>query len=190
MQRRTAYWRLPSFRAGRRSPGWQTIGEHADVAFPAEGGETRAGSCLLRAQPAREACHHVQVALNLYRDVSVISTSYCLHLLFKLELAAGEVQKAIAIHDQIDALLLEMTAAFSYPLHIARRADRIRRLRKRNPESSLGGRLARLGGGGEQRRTSGATNIGNAENAFLRGVRGGCTQRRRNGASRSRPVGF
>ncbi|MCO5188760.1 MAG: LuxR C-terminal-related transcriptional regulator [Anaerolineae bacterium] len=157
--------------SGRQALAWLAdYREHADVAFPAEGEVRRELAVVCyELNQLEEACHHVQVALNLYRDVSVISTSYCLHLLFKLELAAGEVQKAIAIHDQIDALLLEMTAAFSYPLHIARRADRIRRLRKAQPQNPAWEDALRGWAAAASRdETSGATNIGNAENAFLR----------------------
>ena len=121
--------------AGQQSVAWlESYRQDANQLFPAEGEVRRQLVAIFYEQnQLEEAQRQLDIAIELYRYIGPVSYLDCLHYLFLLTLARGDVETAVTIQQQAEPLINEMVTPHLKPFYAAKRGDRLRRLSLAQP---------------------------------------------------------
>jgi len=111
--------------------------QHDSHTYPAEG-EIRAqlGHIYYEQNKLQEAKNQLGRSLDLYRSTNNQMYASCLHTMFLVELAEGELYNAVQIHQEITPILNEFPPIL-YQRHLTNCIDRIRRLCRVQPKEKI-----------------------------------------------------
>jgi len=121
--------------AGLQGLAWLTMFKQQDTQlYPAEGEVRRElGIICYETNQLDEAIEHLRRGLDLFRHTNPENFATRLHYLFLVELARGEVVKAVHIHRQIEPILNELPP-IPYRIQAANKSERARRLSRAQPQ--------------------------------------------------------
>jgi len=121
--------------AGLQGLAWlKTFRPDAAQLYPAEGEARRElGIICYETNQLDEAKEHLARGLDLFRYTNPENYANCLHWMFLVELARGQIDTAVHIHQQIEPILSELPP-IPYRKHAANRSERIRRLSHLQPD--------------------------------------------------------
>lgn len=130
---------------GHRGLAWLKDFSSSDAQIYSSEGEIRIQLARISYEQNRldQAKEHLNRSLDLYRTTSNQRYAESLHYLFQVELAEGEFDKAVKIHQEISPIFKEFPPQL-YQRYLADCIDRVLRLRRIQPEEKQWSRELKL----------------------------------------------